>query len=643
MADILTSNLYPPIIDSFMPAFVINNENRYCIVKFKISDMNTIQQINTNAIQVIIKNQKNNLNSLSRTAGNTGAPAGVMFKTLEELEPDEEGYYYITIDPVQDLKDGEFYQDQLYKLQIRFTLSESEGGVAITENIIPDSAWINTNLDKFSEWSSVCLLKRISEPDIVLNSLTRRSDETELYCDTPFLKLNETLQFSSSKEDEYLSNYRVELYSFTEQYEVNNLVEKSDIIYNSEDTFINKIRYNFKYALAASGRELENNYKLKIYIVTNNLYTKTFEYNFIASAVNGLEIQASFNITPDPDQGRMKVDFSIVDNNNMSFEGIPSYADKTLDYALIFRTSNKNNFVYSLNEEINEWEEIGKVKLTIDDFIDERTGQAPLITIYDNTVESGVFYQYGIILVDKEETVNSVFKEDLLEVQETRVEEDLITGEHTETTYTTTKPVFNICDFEDVFINSQCRQLKLRYDSRITSYKRTVLENKVETIGSRYPFIRRNSATNYKQFSLNGLITFHTDDANIFLSDKDIYGGMEKFPELYHNYNIKAGINPYNDYNKEREFREKVLDFLNSGQPMLLRTMTEGNVLVRLMDLNVTPNQSLNNYICNFTATALEIDDATFENYYKYNIYNHLLKTNHIKNVNLEHSSHLNE
>lgn len=642
MADILTSNLYPPIIDSFMPAFVINEDNPNCIVKFQLSDMNTLSQINENAIQVILKNQKNNVNSLNKNGGNTGAPAGVMFKTIKES--DEDGIYYIEINPENDLIDREFYQDELYKLQIRFTSSD----LTISDETIPDAAWINENLDRFSEWSTVCLLKRISNPSIKLSSF--RQEEEVLYYDSPFLKLNEDLSFSSTKENEYLSHYWVELYSCPEYNAQDDniiLIEKSDVIYNSEETFLNKIKYNFKYALASNRSELERNYKLKIYIVTNNLYSETFEYDFIASAVNGLEIETNFQIAPDPDQGRIGVTFSITGPNGVTFNTIPTYSGQSLNYASIFRTSNKSKFIVLENKEVAEWEEIGKIKMYDIDFaINSQTDRISTVTFYDNTIESGVFYQYGLLLTDENETVNSIFAENLKDVVIGTIEfQDNETGETSSTPQIVQKPVFDSCDFDNIFINSQLKQLKLQYDSRINSYKRTVTETKIETLGSRYPFVRRNSATNYKQFNLGGLISFHTDDNNIFLTEKEIYGGMDDFVELYNEYNLTHNINPYNDYVKEREFREKVLDFLSAGEIMLLRTPTEGNVLVRLMDLNITPNQSLNNHICNFTATAIEIDEASFENYYKYNIYEKVLNEANVyrssSSENMEHSSHI--
>ena len=103
------------------------------------------------------------------------------------------------------------------------------------------------------------------------------------------------------------------------------------------------------------------------------------------------------------------------------------------------------------------------------------------------------------------------------------------------------------------------------------------------------------------------------------MSKKDLYGN-EDIEKLYNDYNEEAKIDDYNNYIYEREFREKVIQFLYADNVKLLRTTTEGNILVRLMDINLTPEQTLGRMIYSFSATAYEVDDYTLENIKKYNI-----------------------
>ena len=96
------------------------------------------------------------------------------------------------------------------------------------------------------------------------------------------------------------------------------------------------------------------------------------------------------------------------------------------------------------------------------------------------------------------------------------------------------------------------------------------------------------------------------DDNHLFLTKNFLYG-----------YNKNDSINKY-DYTYEREFRKKVHEFLTDGKPKLFKSPTEGNLIVRLTNVGLSPEQSLSRLIYNFSATATEIDDAEIENYKKY-------------------------
>ena len=586
MADILTSNLYPPIIDTFMPAFTGGS----CSIYFEISDFNTISDIDTDLVQVSLRSQLNNENCLEN-------PNGIRYYQLQgpvtENGNPNKGKYYITIS-TNDLLETDFYKNQYYKVQIRFTKSGVATGTShwykTSDN--PSLEWLNGHLESFSEWSTVCLIRKITEPflDMSPNKQLSPIEITGGYVITsPFFHFSQSIEFGKN-ENEYLQNYRLKLYDDNEV-----LIEDSGIVYPPLDNRTNKVLYSFKNRL-----EVGVPYKVELEITSNNLYQKTFIFNNITvSALQNLSTP-DLVVTSDIDEGAFIV--RIVTETNSA------------KYASIYRTSNKSNFAI--------WDEIALVGINNS-------------AIYiDRSVEAGTWYHYGVHLYG----IN--FEEGYSGFAETSDPVSLI--------------------YEDVFLNSQGRQLRLRYDSHVTSYKKVVMENKTETLGSKFPIIRRNSATDYKQFALTGLITFHTDEENaifhstdnhneniqelsegqeyeggrIFLTENEIYGGEkgnDTMTNLYHTYNSQNGINPYNDYVKEREFREKVIEFLNSGKVFLMRTLTEGLVLVRLMDINFTPNQSLNNYIYSFTATAIEVAECNPENYYKYEVFKNLYSLSQIE------------
>ena len=52
---------------------------------------------------------------------------------------------------------------------------------------------------------------------------------------------------------------------------------------------------------------------------------------------------------------------------------------------------------------------------------------------------------------------------------------------------------------------------------------------------------------------------------------------------------------------KEREFKLAVLNWLNNGKPKLLRAPTEGNYLVRLMNISLAPEERLGRMLHTFS------------------------------------------
>jgi hypothetical protein len=74
-----------------------------------------------------------------------------------------------------------------------------------------------------------------------------------------------------------------------------------------------------------------------------------------------------------------------------------------------------------------------------------------------------------------------------------------------------------LVDFEDAFLYDGERQLKIRFNPKISSFKNNILESKVDTIGGKYPFVFRNGNVHYKEFSISGLISLLSDPNEKFL------------------------------------------------------------------------------------------------------------------------------
>lgn len=163
--------------------------------------------------------------------------------------------------------------------------------------------------------------------------------------------------------------------------------------------------------------------------------------------------------------------------------------------------------------------------------------------------------------------------------------------------------------FLDCFISDGTRQLKIRFNSQISTFRKTILENKSETIGGKYPFVFRNGQVNYREIGISGLISYQMDDNNKFLNRKNKLG-LEMPLSDQSQANITA----------ERIFREEVEKWLTNGENKLFRSPTEGNCIVRLLDVTLSPENGVNRMLYNFSCSACEIADYNIASLKKYNL-----------------------
>lgn len=226
----------------------------------------------------------------------------------------------------------------------------------------------------------------------------------------------------------------------------------------------------------------------------------------------------------------------------------------------------------------------------------------------DKTVEAGYYYKYYI----QRYNTNGIYSKSI---------------------GTTDYPIY--VSFDDCFLFDGERQLCIQYNPKISSFKTNIQQAKTEAIGSKYPYIIRNSIINYKEFPISGLISFNMDKNNLFMTkyDKERLGIMPdnamrgKYQAEYPEYNLKqrrivktlqrgtsqnlVDIN----ISAEKEFKLMVLDFLNSPKPKLFRSATEGNYCVYTMNSSLSPNDALGRMLHTFNCTAYEIMDV--EDFYK--------------------------
>ena len=334
------------------------------------------------------------------------------------------------------------------------------------------------------------------------------------------------------------------------------LITDSGILYSGYYSGINEINYTFKYNFLD-----KEQYKIKIHYTTEDLYEDELEYDLTIIENNKEILDATLEVEANEEEG---VNILSVIGNDLSINFTGNLT--------IRRASSETNFTV--------WEDLYTIGIE---------NKKLNFTWIDYCIKSGIWYKYGI---QKRDSLGNRGK---LLISNT--------------------PIMSV--FEDIFLVGQERQLKIKFNPQIQSMQNVVAENKIDTIGSKYPYINRNGNMNYRQFPLSGTISFFMDKENFFTSREKIYG---ENLYLYNEYNEEKNINPFIDITYERDFREEVKDFLNDNNVKLFKSAEEGNILVKLMNVSFTPENALGRQIYNFSCTAFEIDNCSIDNYNKYNI-----------------------
>ena len=306
------------------------------------------------------------------------------------------------------------------------------------------------------------------------------------------------------------------------------------------------------------------------------------------------EIYVTEDILPDPhnlpvsnkrDDWSINTEFFALFDGDLE-AGPLSFYGNDIDAIMVRRTSNRKGYA--------EWEDL-KLIDNVKDKIDEDFNYS----FDDKTVESGIMYTYGI---------------------------QPISGKGRGSLY---KGMLSAVIYEDIFLVGEGgRQLKVRFNPSVSSVRTNIKEARVETIGSKYPYITRNGNVGYKEFPLSGTITHFMDTteefaprAELFIED-ELAGLIENvdMTAMYDAMYNSHGMNDMNNEILEREFRDKVVAFLQDGKPKLFKSPTEGVMIVRLMDVNLTPNQQLGRMIYDFSCNVVEVDKYTLDNLDKYGI-----------------------
>lgn len=560
MATVL-STLYPPSVSTFQNAF-INSDN--AIVYFSLSAYNS--RTDFNYVHISCVDQTTNENALS-------AYAGLLVK--EPSYDKDSGMYYVTI-PCSALNSSTFNINQFYKVQIRLDNSTIKDVPSMSQADL--NSYLLNHTANFSEWSSVCLIRPISKPEVVLNVFENWTGSKDISFNQGQVNFSGVVSFEADNETETLQSYQIFVLNKKSDIELS-----SSTVYTSDNVNPNVINYNFDFS---SLNNEDAKYILKIKCLTKNQYSFEKTYNFIISDYNeDSNWSPSITATVDDDRGYVTIHVT----NPHSF-----VAAQTL---YIRRASSVDNFL--------TWENLYVKSLHNID-----------VTITDNTVSSLVWYKYKV------ELANSL---------------GVFYSNNHKGTSSTVLP-----QFYDAIFSRGTKQLPIKYDYKVTSLKPMVSRTKVDTLGGKYPKFTENAVLGYKQFGISGVISSEMDVFQQFLSKNNVYtDNLLSFYSSYKtnsgvkdlvrndvgDWEISSGsqypvgsiptntssayrTTTQNDWMWEREFREQVVSWLNDGEPKLYRSMAEGSMVVMLTDVSLTPKTQLGRRIWDFSATVYEVEDA---------------------------------
>lgn len=433
-----------------------------------------------------------------------------------------------------------------------------------------------------SNWSSVGIIKCIYTPTLTIDSLVYEVDNIN---PNIFIGLYENLD----------STEKVYSYNFTIYDDKNKLYETSnDIIHNGTNDEI-LIGVGIRSTLQWKPiKELKPyvRYKIALSITTINGYSKTTA-PYVVKAVNTVDANIPAKLLAVPDYDNGCISLSLIKNDNL---------DKEQAFSGSFIISR-----YS--ENLDSWNEIYRFNM-----ISQKPSDMGILWT-DYTVEHGVKYLYALQSYNSNELHSNKMYHVILNPDasgKTYLEYDELG-----------KPFYIMGDFEDMFLTDSTRQLKIRFDPKVSSYKPTILEHKVDTMGGQYPFIFRNGSVNYKEFSISGLLSYLSDEKELFMQGiQPPENSMIRNKTIANSNNVAAAgtLLTSDTFFRERQFKTEVLQWLTNGEPKLFRSAGEGSYIVRLMNVSLSPNDTLGRMLHTFNATAYEIAENNFDNLKKYKL-----------------------
>ena len=411
-------------------------------------------------------------------------------------------------------------------------------------------------------YSTISIIKYTSKPTVSIANYSRYKTNVDMVQYTGiYNNLNDTTE-------------KVYQYKFTLRDTDGNVLDSSGWRIHNSNTDTEQGQSLDQYSILYSIQP-DQKYTMQYSVITNNnLEISSPKYQLVGTTSIQPELSATLYVESDYDNGCVKLWLE---------ENLKRYLNRATGEIttpqlngsfVISRSSAAENFVI--------WTRLHTFYLS---------GLLPEDAIFnDYTVEHGQTYRYAI----QQFNDYGIYSSKIFAKEVIRNEDDqLIKTDNTDI----------VTDFEDMFLFDGERQLKVRFNPKVSSFKTVLQDAKKTTLGSKYPFFFRSGVTEYKEFPIAGLISYMIDENEYFMS---------KTGELFMPVDWQNTTDIIDDNIKyERSFKLQVLDWLNDGNIKLFRSPAEGNYLVRLMNVQLTPIDTVSRMIHNFSCQATEVDECT--------------------------------
>lgn len=582
--------LYPPILERTIPAFYTDSEGTVLTVPFSMNRAVDLEDVH--GFQLKIKTVQTSSTEGMGTLSYVGKPI---------YAADSKNYYVqfeVTdnfLDPNIITQKEKFKIGNFYKIQL---------------------AYIDNN-EEIGYFSTVSIVKYTTKPEVYIEDLNENTLNNHKYTYTGVYSQKYDIEVDNNGvEQKILKDVSEKAYQYRfvlMDYE-NNIIDDTGLLIC--DNMNNKETYqcNFYYEYAGDvpegnigNTDIQKFYLLQLTVYTNNnLVISTPYYKLIKQSAQSPTYDTPITSILDFNNGYVNIfiDGPISNETGLEIKLVKEY--------LISRSSEDRKY--------GEWDQLFKI------FLNNQLLSKQILQ--DFTVEQGKTYIYSL----QEKMADGSYSSRIL-----------------------SDPLY--VDFEDTFIYDGEKQLKLRYNPKVGSFKIDKPETKTDTIGSKFPYIFRNNYVKYKEVSLGGLISYLSDEEELFITNEELqlevvseaqivkgrYDELRNLP-IVEKIKQLSFINAYDsirfqepiegklrtvaltDYSisAERIFKNKVLDWLSNGQVKLFRSPTEGNFLIYILNISLTPEDRLGRTIHSMQATAYEISDFTHKDLVTYNMYKNI-------------------